>query len=89
VLVFIVPLVWPKSRSINEVEVKHKSLIAFGQPDPITDSKQKDEFLFISQHSSKAHVMCGAFLLAQQFLYLFLQNWKVPNYNTPDNIVGN
>jgi hypothetical protein len=41
---------------INDDEVKNKSSIEFGRPEPLLIANKKDEDLFVSRHSRKPNV---------------------------------
>ena len=49
-----------KPNRITKDEVKNKSSIELRLPEPLLISEQKDEDLFVSQHSSKPNVTCMA-----------------------------
>jgi hypothetical protein len=51
---------------ITDDEVKDKSSLGFGLTDPPADSEQKDEDLFVYQHSSK-HNLAWCHLLVVVF----------------------
>jgi hypothetical protein len=46
-----------KPNRITDVEVKHKNSIELRLTELLLNSEQKDEVLFVSQHSSKPHVL--------------------------------
>ena len=52
----------PKPNRITKVEVNSKKLNRYSSAGTKADSEQKEEDLFVSQHSSKPNVACCPFV---------------------------
>ena len=60
-----------KPNKITGVEVKNKSRIECRLTEPLLNNEQKVENLFVSQQSSKPHVVCRRFCPPFYFFQIF------------------